>query len=151
MSKGLSHRRLNLTRRKVVPEKCRTQSRLEDPDTMIRNYVRSRLKRKEEVARPKPQPSPQQRSFEDGGRREKAKVKVCTRVSPREPADVTGLFAQPTRVTRREKPARLGFDTVLDNPYSSIPRYSRSVSLRRILLLRRLLRVLFHSDFRSVS
>lgn len=59
--------------------------------------------------------------------REKAKVKVCTRVSPREPADVTGLFARPTRVTRREKLAWLGFDTVLDNPYSSAPRYSRSV------------------------
>lgn len=44
-------------------------------------------------------------SFEDGGRKEKAKVKACVPVShPGESADVTGLLgARPTRTNELEK------------------------------------------------
>lgn len=52
------------------------------------------------MAKPQAEPSAK-RTLRVMVGREKAKVKMCTRVSPRQPVDVTGLFARPRKSYRR--------------------------------------------------
>lgn len=69
-------------------------------------------------------------SFEDGGRREKAKVKACVPVShPGEPADVTGLLeARPTRANGLEK-----LTLPLSPPFASLALTPSSTTLIPVL------------------
>lgn len=125
------------------------QSQFKNPSIRIRRFVLRTFISKEEGKEKWFVQSRKQgalRTFE--GKKQRLRCVPVSRLgSPRTWLD----FSRGRRELRRDGRSPFGFDIVLDNPYSSVLKYSLGRVPLSTLLLRRLLRVSSRDDFRDVS